>query len=122
MAPVSQFENSLNEDIAFVVGSDTDVNIGWSDVYVPSEDAYLIGITIACKGTTGIQADLCIYDSVGPVRAFIVRGAPIPVGSSLNVIEDNKIVVKSGQKVQVRCMTPGQEIDVIVSSVENVNN
>jgi hypothetical protein len=62
-----------------------------------------------------------VFDASQNVTAYLIKNAPVPVGSSIQVIDSQKIVLEEGDKLQVVCDTPGSTVDVILSLVEGVN-
>jgi hypothetical protein len=82
--------------------------------------SYLIQCDVACIGDTGVQATIKLVKSVGGT-AHLVKNVPIPVGSTLQVLDGQKVVLESGDSLQVKCETDGETVDVIVSLVEDVN-
>ena len=65
-----------------------------------SDDA-LIGINIANVTTTQILMDVFIND--GSNDYYIVKDAPIPVGSSLELMAGNKVVLETTDQITVDC-------------------
>lgn len=100
----------------------TKANIGatTTDVYtVPaSAIAVIIGCTLA--NTTGdqVNADLIINKSdVSADDVYLVKSIPLPNGSSFEFNAGNKIILESGDKIQVTSDT-ATSVDVIVSVLE----
>lgn len=85
------------------------------------KDSYTIELDIASNGNTGVQITARLHDVSAAVTANIVKGAPVPVGSALQVIDGQKIVLEAGDYIEVKCDTPGETVDVILSLVEDVN-
>lgn len=112
MAPISQFK----------VKPTAAVGNSLTDVYVPpaSKTSYLLQLDIATTGATGVQIDVVLDRSGTP--HYLGKNIPVPVGATLEFIEDKKIVVESTDKIQVRCVTPSETVDVVVSAVEDVNS
>ena len=63
-------------------------------------------IKIAKNGTAAGQDDV-----------FIVKAAPVPVGSSVEVMAGNKVVLQASDKLQFQSDTAGS-LDVVVSLLE----
>ena len=121
MAPTSLFDNALGQSVAYVVGSELDDTTGWVTVENATQDSMCISIHVASKGTSGVQVDVRLFDSGTTDWVYLIKNGPVPVGSTLVVIDNNKIVIKAGQSIDVRCKTPGEDVDVLVSLVDNVN-
>ena len=58
-------------------------------------EAIVIGITLANKHTSGITASVFLDNEDGSNDVYIVKGASIPAGSSLEVMSGNKLVVQN---------------------------
>lgn len=114
MAVVSKFKNAIKPGIgnAFVTVYTAPVG----------KDSYTIELDIASNGNTGVQTTVRIHDASAVVTANIVKGAPVPVGSALQAIDGQKIVLEEGDYIEVKCDTPGETVDAIMSLVEDVNN
>jgi hypothetical protein len=115
MAPISQFKNANKTGVA---------NGSWTQVYTaPSSKAsYIIELDIACVGASGVQASVRVYDSSATLNTYLVKAAPVPVGSSLQVVDTQKIVLESLDRIEVTCDTVGETVDVICSLIEDVNS
>jgi hypothetical protein len=81
----------------------------------------VIECDIACISDSGVQVSVRVKKSDG-TKAHVVKNAPVPVGSSIQIIDGQKLVLESGDALEVMCETAGESVDVIVSLVENVNN
>ena len=58
-------------------------------------ESIVIGITLANKHTSGITASVFLDNEDGSNDVYIVKGASIPAGSSLEVMSGNKLVVQN---------------------------
>jgi hypothetical protein len=85
-----------------------------------AKTSYLIECDIACTGDSGVQISVKLSKADGS-SAYVVKSAPVPVGSSIQVIDGQKIVLMPGDSLKVKCETPGSTVDVILSLVEDVN-
>ena len=55
------------------------------------------------------------------ITAYIIKGAPLPAGSSLELIDGGaKIVLQSGDKLRAKS-TATDSLDVIVSAVDSIS-
>jgi len=86
------------------------------------KDSYAIELDVANNGNTGVQITARLYDISAGVTANIVKLAPVPVGSAIQIIDGQKIVLEAGDYIEVKCDTPGETVDVILSLVEDVNS
>ena len=87
--------------------------------------SYFIQLDIASLGPSGVQVDVLLTDadaSGGPVTTKIVENAPVPVGSALSVIDNQKIVLEENDYISVECKTPGAFVDVTGSLIEDINS
>jgi hypothetical protein len=80
--------------------------------------SYIIECDIASTGATGIQVSVTLSKSSS--SAYIVKGAPVPVGSAIQVVDGQKIVLEPGDSIKVK--STGGSADVILSLVEDVNS
>ena len=76
--------------------------------------ATVIGLII-CNNSTSNAAVANVSMYSGATQANIVVGVSIPVGTSLNVIDTNRLIVAANNIVTV---TSTSSVDVIVSSIE----
>lgn len=84
--------------------------------------SYLIQCDIACTAQTGVQVSIQIVKSGTPtVSAYLVKNAPVPQGSTLQVIDGQKLVLQAGDVLKVACETENGTVDVVVSYVDHVN-
>jgi len=83
-----------------------------------SDDA-IVGITIANMHTSQIDVDVYINDGSNDI--YIVKDAPIPVGSSLQLLDGGaKIVMVSGDALKV-VSSVATSADVWVSVVDTIS-
>jgi len=86
-------------------------------------ESIIIGITLANKAATGITADVFLDNYDGTNDVYIVKGASIPAGSSLEIMSGNKIVVQNngttGDVIRVSAST-GSSLDATVTVLEDV--
>jgi len=108
--------------MANTFNSYTKANIGatTTDVYtVPASTvAVIIGCTLA--NTTGdqVNADLIINKAdVAADDVYLVKSIPLPNGSSFEFNAGNKIILETGDKIQVTSDT-ATSVDAIVSVLE----
>lgn len=113
MAPVSKFKNAVAAGVA-----NSYVTVFTAPV---GKDCVATQMSIANTGATGVQVSVRVFKSIGATAAHIVKAAPVPVGSSLDVL-DNKVTLMVGDYIEVVCLTPGETVDVILSYIEDVNN
>ena len=81
-----------------------------------STETTVIGLTIANTSSAQIEVDATLND--GSNDFYIVKAAPVPVGSSLVVIGgDQKVVLMPGDSVKVKS-SAGTSADAIMSILE----
>jgi hypothetical protein len=80
--------------------------------------ATLIILSVLASNKTGTSADIDVYlDKATGDDVYLIRNAPIPAGSALEIISGNKVILKAGDKIQARCGT-SSAIDLTVSYLE----
>lgn len=106
--------------MANIFKSYTDADIGTStaDVYtVPASTvAVIIGCNLSNKTGDQVNASLIINKSVGD-DVYLIRNIPIPNGSAFEFNAGNKIILETGDKIQVVSDT-ASSIDAIISVLE----
>ena len=86
-------------------------------------ESIVIGITLANKHTTGITASVFLDNEDGSNDVYIVKGASIPAGSSLEVMAGNKLVVQNdGSNADVLRVESSRasSLDATISVLEDV--
>ena len=79
----------------------------------------IIGISLA--NTTSSAVNASVYITSSAADYYIVKNAPIPAGSSLQVIDGGaKFVLESGDALKVISDTV-TSLDVIVSAVDDIS-
>jgi len=84
-----------------------------------AQASYLLQCDIACTGNTGVQVSITVTRNAS--TTYLVKKAPVPQGSTLQIIDGQKLVLQSGDVLSAICETEGESVDVVVSYVENVN-
>ena len=86
-------------------------------------ESIVIGITAANKTSTGVTLDIFIDNEDGSNDVYIVKGASIPAGASLEVMSGNKLVLMNdgtnGDNLEALA-SAGSAVDVTVSVLEDV--
>ena len=99
-------------------------NVGASEVALrtANSDDALIGINIANVATFQILMDVYITGAGATADYYIVKDAPIPVGSALQILDGGaKIVMQSGDILNVKSDT-ANSADVWVSVVDTISS
>jgi|SRR5210317_1937027 hypothetical protein len=96
-------------------------NVGTSPATVFTANSYdtVIGISLSNVTASSIAVDCYINDGANDI--YLVKGAPIPSGSSLQVVDGGaKFVVESGDALKVVSDT-ASSLDVWVSTVDDIS-
>jgi hypothetical protein len=100
-------------------------NIGTSAVDIPDGSNFdsndtIIGINLANITTNTINAD--VYIANGGNNYYLVKNAPIPSGSALQVMDGGaKVVVQSGDRLYIKSDT-ATSLDAWVSVVDAISS
>jgi hypothetical protein len=114
MAVVSNFKNANVPNVA---------DGSWTVVYTTpvGMTSYFLQINIASLGAGG-QASVRVWDQSASTFTYLVKEAPIPAGSALPcLVESNKLVLESGDRLEVISESPSILFDILTSLVEDVN-
>ena len=84
-----------------------------------SKDSIILELDIANTTSSSVTASAEVLDSSASTDAFIVKDAPIPAGSSLQVISGQKVILETGDSIRV---TASGACDVVCSILEDVNS
>ena len=89
-----------------------------ANVLTAGGSATLVLLSILISNTTGSSADVDVFlvTNTGD-DVFLIRNAPVPAGSSLEIISGSKIIMESSDVLRVRSDT-ASAIDVAVSYLE----
>ena len=99
----------------------TNNNVGTSAVTSFTANSYdtVVGISIANITGSAVNADVYINDGTNDI--YLVKTAPIPSGSALQVLDGGaKFVVQSGDRLFIISDT-ASSIDAIVSVVDDIS-
>lgn len=96
MALVTNFENFFAEYAVAAPGDPIDV------LECPVGKRYMIlSLDISNIIDTGVQIDVLIYNSDNSSEYYLIKNAPVPVGSTLRVITGQKHILEEGDKIVV---------------------
>ena len=89
-----------------------------ANVLTAGGSATLVLLSILISNTTGSSADVDVFlvTNTGD-DVFLIRNAPVPAGSSLEIISGSKIIMESSDVLRVRSDT-ASAVDVAVSYLE----
>jgi len=100
-------------------------NIGTAAVDIPDGSDFnsydtIIGINLANVTASAITAS--VYLASGGNNYYLIKDAPIPSGSSLQVLDGGaKFVVQSGDRLYIQS-SAASSIDAIVSAVDAISS
>tara|TARA_X000001382_G_C3132545_1_gene166907 strand:+ start:52 stop:387 length:336 start_codon:yes stop_codon:yes gene_type:complete len=99
-----------------------DIDASLTDIRATSDsDDTVVGLRLVNTTTSTITADVAITDNSNNVTAYIIKNAPIPSGSSLELIDGGaKIVLQSGDKLRAKSDAT-DSMDTIVSVVDAIS-
>ena len=86
-------------------------------------ESIVIGITAANKTSSGVTLDIFIDNEDGSNDVYIVKGASIPAGASLEVMAGNKLVLQNdGTNADnlEALASAANSVDITVSVLEDV--
>ena len=86
-------------------------------------ESIVIGITCANKSNTGVTIDIFLDNEDGSNDVYIVKGASIPAGASLEVMAGNKLVLQndgSNADNLEALASAANSVDVTVSVLQDV--
>lgn len=99
-------------------------NVGTSETTIYEApiglDSILIQLDIANTFGNGVQIDVLLEDVSEATTIYFVKNAPIPDGSTLKVIDGQKVVLEAGDKIKV-VANHDNCVDVVASIIEDVN-
>lgn len=96
-------------------------NVGTSveDVYTADSYDTIVGIALTNVHTSSIDVDVYINDGTNDI--YLIRSAPIPVGSQLQLIDGGaKVVVQNGDVIKVKSSV-ASSCDVWISAVDSIS-
>ena len=78
----------------------------------------LLELDIANTTTSVVQTSVQVTDTSASSTSYLVKDAPIPTGSALQVISGQKVILEAGDIVKV---TSNGAVDCVASILEDVN-
>ena len=99
-----------------------DIDASLADIRATSDsDDTVVGLRLVNTSTSTITADVAITNDGNTVQAYIIKNAPIPSGSSLELIDGGaKLVLQSGDKLRAKSDATNS-MDTIVSVVDAIS-
>ena len=99
----------------------TSNDVGTSAATLFTADSYdtVVGISVANVTASAVVASVYINDGANDI--YLIKDAPIPAGSALQVLDGGaKFVVQSGDRIYVQSDT-ASSLDVWVSTVDAIS-
>ena len=97
-------------------------NIGTSQVTLytapASKTTIILELDIANTATAVVETSVQVTDTSASSTSYLVKNAPIPSGSALQVISGQKVILEAGDIVKV---TSSGAVDCVASILEEVN-
>lgn len=88
-------------------------------VFTSNSDDAVVGIRCCNVAASAINIDVYIVN--GGVNYYLIKTAPIPVGSSLELIDGgSKIILQSGDALTVKSDT-ASSLDTVVSRIDAIS-
>jgi len=84
-----------------------------------NKDSIILELDVANTTSSAVTASVKLYDLSDTAFAHIVKDAPIPSGSSLQVISGQKVILETGDYI---CVVASGACDVVCSILEDVNS
>ena len=78
----------------------------------------LLELDIANTTASVVQTSVQVTDTSASSTSYLVKNAPIPTGSALQVISGQKVILEAGDIVKV---TSNGAVDCVASILEDVN-
>jgi len=101
----------------FSDASATISNSSLTDIFTASNKSMVIAGVVSNTGTSAVNISIKKYDNSATATFTIIKDAPLPVGSSLEV---PKIVLNTSDKVQAQSDNASGNIDVVLQLLTDV--
>ena len=88
-----------------------------TNVLTAGGSATLVLLSILVSNKAGTSADIDVFLVTTGDDIYLIRNAPVPSGSSLELISGSKVIMESNDILRVRCAT-ASAVDVSVSYLE----
>ena len=112
----NNFKNAFATNVSMSSGTPTDIYT--ASVSGSGVNSILIELDIANTGSSAVSVTVLVRDNSASTSYHVIKGAPVPVGSTLKVVSGQKIVLNADDKVQV--YATAQTVDVVASILEGV--
>ena len=110
----------MAQDFERTITANIDTSLADIRATSDSDDA-IVGIRLTNILASQIEVDVAVTADNNTVAGYIIKNAPIPAGSSLELIDGgSKIVLQSGDKLRAKSNATNS-LDVIVSAVDAIS-
>ena len=86
-----------------------------------SKTAIILSISLANKTWIAVTSDVLVVSDTSDTEtnadSYLLKGAPLPSGSTLEIMQGNKLVLQTTDVLQAKA-SAGTSVDVIVSLME----
>ena len=100
-----------------------DVGNSWTTLYQApaNKTTFVLQINAANKSESGVQVSVRLWDDSAGLYASVLDSAPVPVADAIRLIDHAKIVLEENDRLEVKCNTLGEAVDLVGSLIEDVN-
>jgi hypothetical protein len=118
--PVSLFDRIIAKDVGDGAVADHSVHAAGEIVeFTAPSDLYFTQFDISNIETTGIQVTVEV--EVGGKIIEWLSSIQIPAGATLSGFEEQKGVLKAGDKIRLKCDTATKRVDLWASFIREIN-
>jgi hypothetical protein len=97
-----------------------DVGVSAATLFTANSYDTVVGISVANVTASAVTASVYINDGTNDI--YLVKDAPIPSGSALQVLDGGaKVVVQSGDALKV-ISSAASSLDVWISTVDDISS
>ena len=89
----NNFKNAFATNVSMSSGTPTDIYT--ASVSGSGVNSILIELDIANTGSSAVSVTVLIRDNSASTSYHVIKGAPVPVGSTLKVVSGQKIVLNA---------------------------
>jgi hypothetical protein len=95
----------------------------WSALYETPAGmtTFVLQINAANTSESGVQVSVRLLDASENTYATVLDGAQVPIADAIRLIDHAKIVLEEGDRLEVKCSTPGETVDLVASIIQDVN-
>ena len=88
-----------------------------TNILTAGGSATLVLLSVLISNKSGTSADVDVFLVTSGDDVYLIRNAPVPAGSSLEIISGSKVIMESNDVLRVRCDTAAA-VDASVSYLE----